>query len=473
GFSARLGPRIGQQLGLLLAVLAISLLLAFLLRELMPHASLSLVFLTGVLVVASRTGLGPALLASLLSFLAFNFFFTRPYYTFKVADDADVATLGFFLLTAAITGNLAARIYQESGRRQLALARLSNLHECSRQMVSTTSGEQVLQALAEHLHRSMALPVAVFAADGRLVAALADGDNASAAESFALGSGERPAGLAQVQGPLDADLADLARSLCDQASLALERIQLVADLDQARVQNEAEQLRSALLSSVSHDLRTPLASIIGSTTSLLDYAEAISPADRQALLATVVAEARRLDRHIQNLLDMARIGQGELVLQRQWVDLQDLIAEAKSRLQAVLAGVRLELDIAADFPLLWVQETLITQVLVNLLDNAIRFSPTEGSILLRAWVEGESLCIELCDQGPGIPAEAREAVFLPFHTLMPNHPRDRCQRTGLGLAICRGLIEAHAGQISAHGGLDGRGACLRIVLPRIPYQGKP
>lgn len=474
-----------------MAIGAVSLTvgLAFVVGHLMPHASLSLLFLTSVLIVSARTGLGPSLVASLLSFLTYNFFFTPPFYTFEVADDGDIATLIFFLLVAAITGNLAAHMHKEMASRRASLQRISNLYEFSRRMSSALESEAVLSALADHLFKSVHRPVAILIANPgetpllRKTAgepeALDEGDVQKAwsqkAEEvvalggwhfFRLGSDRESIGLVAICGDLDDEHIELVQSLSNQAAVALDRTQLVADLEKANLVSETEQLRSALLSSVSHDLRTPLASIIGSASSLVEYGESFSKENRGELLATVLEESQRLDRHIQNLLDMTRLGQGSLTLHRDWVDLHDVVSSAISRLRDSLKSMPIDIEITTGIPLLWIHGVLIEQALVNLLDNAIRFSPGDGRITIAArarqgWVE-----LDVCDEGPGVPQALREKIFDMFYTARQGD-RGGFQGTGLGLAICRGMVAAHGGKVSALDGRNGRGVCMRIELPTI------
>jgi len=448
------------------AVVVVTVGLAFPVHRLMPHASLSLLFLTGVLIVSSRTGLGPSLVASVLSFLAYNFFFTPPYHTFEVADEGDVATLVFFLLMAAITGKLAARMYQEMARRHGSLRRISNHYEFSRRVSSAAGAEAVLDVLADHLSRSLGRPVAVLVANPEGVPAVRaraeqpealrrmlidmawtrDSPEPFVVEAWhflKLAIQRESMGMVAIHGQVDAEQIDLVRSLCDQAAVALDRTRLVADLEHVGLVSETEQLRSALLSSISHDLRTPLASIIGSTTSLLEYGESFSEENRRDLLATVVQEAQRLDRHVQNLLDMTRLGHGSLTLHRDWVDLHDIVGSAVSRMRDVVKGLPVDVGIADTVPLIRVHGVLIEQALVNLLDNAVRFSPADG---------------------PGIPEDEREKIFDMFYTVR-HGDRSNLQGTGLGLAICRGIVAAHGGSVTAHDGSNGRGTCVRIVLP--------
>lgn len=481
-------PGIARPLAYLGAVVVVLITVgvALLAQRLMPASSLLLLFLTGVLIIGVRTGPGPSLLASLLSFLAFNFFFTRPYYTLRVAHEGDIAMLVFFLFIATITGNLAARMRQEMAKRRASLQRISNLYEFSRRMSSAAETGAVLDALADHLAQSLDRTAMVLMAEAggiphvraragaprELPAAeietawLAQSTDPVAAGSwhFLKLATRKPVGMVAIHGQLDAEQLELTRSLCEQAGIALDRTRLVADLEQARLVSETEQLRSALLSSVSHDLRTPLSSIIGSTTSLLDYGESFSNENRRELLAMIVDEAQRLDRHIQNLLDMTRLGQGSLSLHRDWVDLNDIIASTVERLQGALKGLSIDIDVSIDLPLLWVHGVLIEQALVNLLDNAIRFSPVDGRIGITAKCSGDKIELELCDDGPGIPENEREKIFDMFYTVSKGD-RSNLQGTGLGLAICRGMIAAHGGSVAAHGGRGGRGTCMQIVLP--------
>lgn len=470
-------------------IVSVTVGIAFLLDRLMPHANLSLLFLTGVLIVAARTGVGPSLVASVLSFLAYNFFFTQPYYTLKVAHESDIANLVFFLVIAAITGNLAARMQQEIAKRRTSLQRISKLYEFSRRLSSAAGTEAVVDALADHVAQSMNRTVGVLLPDAhgdpKLTAVkgsprdLPPGELAAAwtmpsSEPIGMGpwtflkltaSGKR-IGMLAIADDMDAEQMDSLRSLYDQAGMALDRTQLVADLEQARLISETEQLRSALLSSVSHDLRTPLASIIGSTTSLLEYGKSFSDANRKELLMTVVEEAQRLDRHIQNLLDMTRLGQGNLSLKREWVDVHDIVSSAVDRLRSVLKGLRIEITIAPTVPLLWVHGVLLEQALVNLLDNAVSFSPADGCINLSVGVDANNVVLELCDEGPGIPENEREKIFDMFYTIRQGD-RGNLKGTGLGLAICRGMVAAHKGTVTAHDGRGGRGSCMRIRLPII------
>lgn len=461
---------------------------AFLLQKL-PLANLAMVYLVVVIVVASYWGRGPSLLASILSFLTFNYFFTVPYYTLRVDSRDDVSTLFFFLVMAMLAGNLAARMHGETEKSKAALARVSALYDFSRRMAGARTAEEILQALCEHLCAALHCAAAVMMPDGSGNLSLKAASDSEFGQRLArvifaaqqywkqsdpqapelpgfllLHTARDRFGLAALERTdFKPERHELVQTLCDQAAAALERVRLAGDLEKAHLESETERLRSALLSSVSHDLRTPLASIIGSSSSLLEYGETFSRADRQELLTTVLEEARRLDRYIQNLLDMTRLGQGGLSLHRDWVDVNDLIADATDRLASPLKGLRVKVDVSDEAALLHVHGVFVEQVLINLLDNAARYSLPDQEIGIRAWRAGENILIEVTDQGPGIPESEREKIFEMFHSVRdPNRAREGA---GLGLAICRGLVGAHGGTIEARDGPGGRGACLRISLP--------
>ncbi|MDR6353945.1 K+-sensing histidine kinase KdpD [Pseudomonas psychrotolerans] len=263
--------------------------------------------------------------------------------------------------------------------------------------------------------------------------------------------------------PLDhAERRHLA-SLAQPLAQALARVRLSEDLEAARLHGETEQLRSALLASVSHDLRTPLTVMRGSIDALATLGEAIPASDRQELLDATRQEAERLDRYIQNLLDMTRLGHGSLQLARDWVDPGDILASALQRLQPLLTGLQVTARVEEGLPLLWIHPALIEQALVNVLENAIRFSEPGGRLDISLTRQAGELQIAVADEGPGIPREDRARIFDMFYTAARG---DRGgQGTGLGLAICQGMVGAHGGRVSVDDGLDGRGTTMRMHLP--------
>lgn len=437
--------------------------------------------MTGVLLVAIRHGLWPSIYASLLSFLIFNFFFTAPVYTFKVSEEGDVATLVFFLLMASLSGNLAARMREAMTKREAAQRQTELLQAFTGKAAGAATREQVLQILVDHLGVTFTCNVVATVADhpggkelsvrSRQWTGASPPDAVLPGSELANLSGWTTLPLDSVRGPLgtvalnqnvlEVEEREYAAALVSQAAVAVERTMLVADLEEAKLVSERERLRAALLSSVSHDLRTPLSSIIGAASSLAAYETSLSADAKDVLLQSVIDESERLDRYIQNLLDMTRLGQGRIQLQCDWEDVRDLVSAASRRLRLAERGLKLETDIAADAQLICVHGDLIEQAIANLLDNAIRFSPPGGTICVSVRKAGNLVLIEVSDDGPGIPERERERVFDPFYRVRDS---DRKIGTGLGLSICRGIAHAHGGEASAHAKASGTGALLQLSI---------
>lgn len=481
-------------LALVATVLATAL--AWAVSSILPLPNISLVFLAAVLLVAVRSSLGPALACAALSFLTYDFLFIPPTFSFSIQREEDVLTLLFFLLMAALTGNLAAR-----QRRQLQALRdtqeeTSELLDLSRKLTAATDRQAVVSAAAQHLNGWTDLKLCLLNRDGQSGWKVEAGGplEFSEAERAAAdwawqhdqpagaGTGTLPFGhwwwwpLSVDDGPLallgvcakegqtlSGQRRRLLTALSQPLAQALARAQLADDLEAARLHGETEQLRSALLASVSHDLRTPLTSMRGSIDSLLALGEAIPLADRRELLEGTRDEAERLDRYIQNLLDMTRLGHGALKLARDWVSPADIVGSSLNRLRAVLASLQVITEVPAELPLLYVHAALIEQALVNVLENAARFSPPRGRLELRAGATDSELFFSVSDEGPGIPEEERAKIFDMFYTAARG---DRGgQGTGLGLAICQGMVGAHGGRISVADGIEGRGTCITLHLP--------
>ena len=481
-------------LALVATVLASAL--SWAVSSVLPLPNISLVFLAAVLLVAVRSSLGPALACAALSFLTYDFLFIPPNFSFSIQREEDVLTLLFFLLMAALTGNLAAR-----QRRQLQALRdtqeeTTELLDLSRKLTAATDRQAVINAASHHLEGWSDLQLCLLNRDGQSGWKVETGgpleftEAERAAADWAwqhdqpagAGTGTLPFGrwwwwpLSVEDGPLallgvsakegqalSGQRRRLLTALSQPLAQALARAQLAEDLEAARLHGETEQLRSALLASVSHDLRTPLTSMRGSIDSLLALGEAIPLEDRRELLEGTRDEAERLDRYIQNLLDMTRLGHGALKLARDWVSPADIVGSALNRLRAVLAPLQVSTEVPAQLPLLFVHAALIEQALVNVLENAARFSPVHGRLQLRAGADDSELFFSVSDEGPGIPEEERAKIFDMFYTAARG---DRGgQGTGLGLAICQGMVGAHGGRISVADGIDGRGTCITLHLP--------
>lgn len=495
---ARQGARL-LDYGLAVVAAVAAAALAWALSHMLALPNISLVFLAAVLLVAVRSSLGPALLCAGLTFLAYDFLFIPPTLSLTIARQEDVLTLLFFLLMAALTGNLASR-----QRRQLEALRdtqveTGQLLDLSRKLTAATDRQAVLNVAAQQFGAWSDLEICllsrgrdgVWKVEAGVQRLLVDQERAAAEWSWqhdqpaGLGTDTLPGGrwwwlpLSAEEGPLvllgvsPRDEAPLPASrrrmlaaLGQPLAQALARAQLAEELEAARLHGETEQLRSALLASVSHDLRTPLTAMRGSIDSLLALGEAIPLEDRRELLEGTRDEAERLDRYIQNLLDMTRLGHGGLKLARDWVAPGDIVASALQRLRPVLAPLNVETRVPDALPLLYVHAALIEQALVNVLENAARFSPSRGRLRVLVEADDEELRFAVSDQGPGIPPEERERIFDMFYTAARG---DRGgQGTGLGLAICQGMVGAHGGRVSVGEGLEGRGATLTLHLPLHP-----
>jgi len=479
---------------------ALALGVGLFLQQFAGAQSASLVFLMAVIVSAITWGLLPSLFASVLSVLAFNFFFFPPYYTFTIADPQNVVALFFFAVVALIISNLTA-----ATRRQIVTVRArakatAELYAFSRKVAAIGTLDDLLWATVYQVSSMLRVSTVMLLPDeDRTSLALASAyppeDSLDDAEMAAarwcwehshptgrgsdtlpggrwlflpLRTGSGTVGVLGIErdtpGPLQTpDERRLLDALADQVAVAIERISLARGLAETRVLAETERLRAALLTSISHDLRTPLASILGTASSLRSYADKYDASDRDELLATLESEAERLNRFVGNLLDMTRLESGAIDMTLDLVDLAEIVGAALERAGSVLARHRIEVEIAADLPMLRLDALLFEQVLFNLLDNAAKYAPPGSRIDLRAHRDNDLVAIEVIDEGPGIPPGDLERVFDKFYRV---HAQDRRRAgTGLGLAICRGFVEAQGGRIEATNRRDCSGAVLTIRFP--------
>ncbi len=479
---------------------ALALGIGELLARSVGAGSISLVFLTAVLGAAIAWGLLPALAACVFSVMAYNFFFLPPLYTFTIADPENVVALFFFLVVAVIVSNLTA-----AGRQQIVSARArakttAELYAFSRKLAGIGALDDLLWATAFQVAsmvrvRTVLLLPAPDASSLNVASAyppedqLDEADMAAARWSWEhnhptgrgsdtlpggkwlflpLRTGSGTVGVIGIErdlpGPLlTPDERRLLDALADQAAVAIERISLGRGLAEARLQAESDRLRAALLTSISHDLRTPLASIIGTVSSLRRYADKYDAADRDELLATLESEAERLNRFVANLLDMTKLESGMIDMKLDLADVAEIVGAALERTANILARHQIKVSVAPDLPMLRVDPTLLEQVLFNLLDNAAKYSPAASRIDLRARREGDVVAIDVMDEGPGIPPGDLERIFDKFYRVQAQDRRRA--GTGLGLAICRGFIEAQGGRIEAQNRRDRPGAILTIRLP--------
>ena len=264
---------------------------------------------------------------------------------------------------------------------------------------------------------------------------------------------------------LPAEKAQLIEAMLRDLAQALARARLVHQLEEARVQGESERLRAALLSSVSHDLRSPLSTIIGSAESLSVYRNQLSVDDQLALARDIHSEGLRLDRYIQNLLDMTKVGHGALAITREWIGLDEISGASVARLRKLYPTALVQLQLPDPAPLLYVHPALIEQAFFNVLDNAVKFSPPNMPITMSATKLIDKLQIDVIDHGPGIPESEREQVFDRFYTSDRSDRSGPGPGTGLGLTICQGIVAAHGGEVLALSGEHQVGAIIRMTLP--------
>lgn len=481
---------------LVLAVLAATLAsaTAVLAERWLGLQDVSMVFIVAVVLVAAKMRVVAALAAAVLSFLAYNYFFIDPRYTLAIGARQGVITAFLFLAAALVAGRLASRLREQVVALRAANARITTLQVLGRQLAAAANAAQAVSAAQAALERATGAAALVLPGDDlhasvhahvlneqdRAVAAwVLQHDQAAEPGTvegagtawwfLPLTAGAKPAGVAGLRYPEgvglpDADQRGLIEAIVDDVAQALLRTRLVADLQEARLTGETERLRSALLSSVSHDLRSPLAAIIGAAGSLDTYGDAMNAEDRHGLLETVRIEGERLDRYIQNLLDMTRLGHGAMTLRRDWIGIDELLGSATTRLQRYDPLVRFDMRIPPRLAPLWVHPALVEQALFNVLENAARFSPQGSPITVSAAEDAAWLRVEITDRGPGIPEDERARIFDMFFSV-ERGDRGR-QGTGLGLAITRGMVGAHGGTVEALPGPGGIGTTVRILLPR-------
>ncbi len=470
---------------------------AHLLDRFVGLQSVSLAFLMAVLASAVAWGLLPALFSCLLSVFAYNFFFLPPLYTLTIADPENVVALFFFALVAIVVSNLTAatRVQVVSARARAKAT--AELYAFSRKLAGIGGLDDLLWATAFQVSSMLKVATVLLLPDQEarslsLASAYPPDDTLDEADMAAArwcwehnhptgrGSDTLPGGKwlflplrtgsgtvgvigCERQALLTPDEHRLLDALADQVAVAIERISLARGLAEARVSAETERLRAALLTSISHDLRTPLASIIGTVSSLRSYADKYDAADRDELLATLESEAERLNRFVGNLLDMTRLEAGAIEMKFDLIDVGEVVGAALERAGTILAEHRVEISVAPDLPMLRLDPILFEQVLFNLLDNAAKYSPPGSRIDLKARRDGDIVAIDVIDEGLGIPPDDLERIFDKFYRVQAQDRRRA--GTGLGLAICRGFIEAQGGRIEAHNRRDRSGAMLSLRIP--------
>ena len=460
-------------------------------------SNLIMVYLLSVIVVATRYGRGPSLVASLLSVAAFDFFFVPPSFTFAVSDTQYLVTFAVMLVVALVISSLAVRIRAQAEAAREREQRIAALYAMSRELAGTRGVPELREVAVRHIAEVFRARVVVLLPepDGRL----APEPEAAAqfpmdASEIAVGQWVHEHGQAAGQGtdtlpgasglyvpligsrgtvgvlglrpqdprPLQApEQLHQIEAFASQTALAIERARLAEDAEQAQVRAETERLRNSLLSSVSHDLRTPLASITGAASTLLENEAGLDAGTRRDLLESLHEEADRLNRLVQNLLEMTRLESGALQLQTEWHPVEEVVGAALGRFAKALARRAVSTRLAPELPLVPMDDVLIEQVLINLVDNVLKYTPAESPIELTAEDTGGAVQIEVADRGPGLRPGEERRIFEKFHR---GETGPTARGAGLGLAICRGIVHAHGGRIWAEN-RPGGGVSVRFTLP--------
>jgi two-component system sensor histidine kinase KdpD len=476
-----------------LVVVAVCTLLCWGLLRQLGEANRVMIYLSGVLLVATRFGRGPAILASLLSVLAFDFFFVPPFLTFAVTESQSLLTFATMLAVALIVSTLAVRTRQQAETATDREHRTAALYSMSRELASTQGVDDLSAVTRRHVEdvfhgkATLFLPGAGGKVEPLNAPAGGASDDLAVAQwvydhqqNAGLGTRTMPASASmnvpltignRVIGVLGFVPTDPARFLvpqqiqlletfATQAAVALERDRLARQAAESRVQVEAEKLRNTLLSAISHDLRTPLASIKGATTLLLSSPN-VDPGVRLDLLMSVQEEAEYINRMVTNLLNLTRLESGRVAIHQELQPLEEVVGTVTELLEKVLKDHPLKIVLPPDLPMVPMDGSLIQQLLINLLDNAVNHTASGTAIELSARAEAGVLLVEVADRGPGIRSGEERKIFDKFYRVTAEGKRSGM---GLGLALCEAIVRLHGGRIWAENRPDG-GAAFRFTLP--------
>lgn len=491
--SRRLWPFFGAS-----AVTAIALLLALFVKTYLFVGNVALVFVAGIVLCATRWGLLPALFACALSTLALSFFVFPPIHDLAVEDPENVVAGMIFVGVAIFVGRLTAQARVDAMLADSRAKVTEELYAFARKLTSVDDLDELLRTAARQIASSVDVSTVLLLADQQVLAiraavpplddlepndfALADWTLKNDQGNASAGGGEpelkfsflplRSAGetvgvvgISRRGHPpqLSDDERRFVEAITDQVAVAVKRLKLADEVERARVTAETESLRSAMLSAISHDLKTPLASILGAATSLSSYNSYFEQQERDELVATIREEAERMSRFIANLLDITRVESGTLEVQSEATDIEEVVGAVVRRARRVLGSRRLQIRVAPDLPMLDLDGVLLEQTLFNLLDNAAKYAPQQSTIVIDARRVNDRIIIKVMDEGPGISPQERTRIFEKFYR-SGQSGRQRAG-TGLGLAICRGFVEAMGGRIIAGNRTDRRGAVFLIGFP--------
>jgi two-component system sensor histidine kinase KdpD len=472
-------PESGYVFALVVSVSAT--ILALPLRDYLNPQNAVMLYLLGVVITAARYGRRASILTSILSFICYNFFFTQPYYTFAVNDYKDFPTLLLLLVTGVIAGAQTSRLQQERNFFRQKERNTSSLYGISNALTARRERANIISVICQHLEEAFDATALVWFPDGEALPELREQEAARWAYENKQPSGMGTSTLAGARGyylPLEgtggimgvlglvphfqrqftASEREIIKTFGNLAATALERVAIAEMAEKSKVEAEGEKLRNALLSSVSHDFRTPLASIKGAISSMMIDGQ-LPAGEQKELLSSAYNETARLERMVGNLLDVTLLESGKLTLKQDYYFIPELVGNAISRTKELLDGRTVECKFDQDLPAIKADGLLIEQVLVNVLENAAKYTPPDSAILISARQENANIRLEIADQGQGIPPGEEQKIFDKFH----RSSRDG-KGSGLGLAICRGIITAHGGSITARN-RDSGGAVFSFTVP--------
>lgn len=477
------------------SVIAIATAVAWFASSHFGPPDISMIYLLCIMITAMLYGRGPSLLAAVLSVAAFDFFFVTPYFTFAISDTRYLLTFATMFLTGFIISNLTVRIKEQAQAAIERERRTASLYALGQEFSGVLGRDQLVQSVVKHIGRVFASRIVVLFPDlqrqlkvhpASTVLTIPEYDQGVARWVFdhgkpaGAGTATLPSangtylaltmsdGIAGVIGVyprpdkpfFSEDQYHLLETFVNQTALAIERSYFAEKTKQAQIQINTEQLRNSLLSSISHDLRTPLAAITGAATSLLDDNMLLDTDSQRDLVQLTLEAAQRLNRLVGNILEVTRLESGGIHVRKEWQMLEEVIGSTLRQFDKYKDDHPISIHIPDDLPPVPMDAVLIGQVLTNLLENAQKYSPEGSPIDISAYVEDAAIVVEVADRGSGLKAGDETHIFEKFYRAQPAETAG----VGLGLTICRGIVEAHGGRIWAENRHKG-GAVFRFTLP--------
>lgn len=483
-----------------LAMLALMTAINYAMKEQLELLNVAMLFLLPVLLSAAWWGRGPSYVTALCTVLAFDFLFVPPVLSFSVMDIRYIWSFLIFLLVAFVAGGQTERLRREAEFARQHERRTRSLYEFSREISAQVELESVIRVLAQSAAQALERSVAVLLPDERNALVVraqerfGDGTEDITRDSsemavaiWAYEHGEVAGrstetlpsasylylplnardktigvlGLHMLEKRVSPEQRRLIEAWATMASIAVERIHLATEANHAALLEESDRLRSALFNSISHELRTPLAAILGSASTLLDAELTLPEAAQTELMENIRHGAKRMERVVSNLLDTARMESGAMKIKQDWCDIEDVVGAALQRLEEAVRKRRIDISIAQPLPFITGDSMLLEQVLINLVDNALKYSPADTPLEISATQEDRKIIVSVADYGMGIPADEIQHIFEKFYRA---GDALKISGTGLGLSICKGIVEAHGGTIWAANRPDG-GARISFALP--------